>query len=109
MSFLALLTEKQRERSMLEVIQQYMALRDEKYGIINVDVASAVEITPQQEKSLSETLEQHTKKKVRIRMALDKALKGGLVVKVGDTVLDASIKRQLELMREQFAHGHVMN
>lgn len=109
MSFIELLIEKQREDSMLGIVEQYMVLRDAKYGIINVDVSSAVEITPQQGKNLSEKLGEYTKKKVRVRFALDTALKGGLVVKIGDTVLDASVKRQLELMREQFVHGHAMN
>ena len=109
MSFLALLTEKQREGSLPEIIEQYMVLRDVKYGIVNIDVSSAVEISPQQEKGLTKKLEHYTKKKVRIRFALDTALKGGLVVKIGDTVLDASVKRQLELMREQFVHGHTLN
>jgi F-type H+-transporting ATPase subunit delta len=107
MSFIELITEKQRERYLIEIIDQYHAQRDATYGIINVDVASAVEITSEQEKSLSRKLEQHTKKKVRVRFSLDKALKGGLVVKIGDTVLDSSIKRQLELMREQFTNGHL--
>ena len=109
LSFLELLVEKQREASLLEVIEQFFALRDTQYGIVNVDVASAVEISPEQGKALSEKLEQYTKKKVLVRFALDKALKGGMVVKIGDTVLDASIKRQLEMMREQFVHGHAMN
>jgi F0F1-type ATP synthase delta subunit len=44
-----------------------------------------------------------------VRFALDTALKGGLLVRIGDTVLDSSIKRQLELMREQFVEGHGLN
>ncbi len=109
MLFLQLLVEKQREAALLEVIDQFLALRDTQYGIVNVDVASAVEISLEQGKSLSQKLERYTKKKVRVRFALDKALKGGLVVKIGDTVLDASVKRQLELLREQFVHGHTLN
>ena len=109
MSFIELLVEKKREEHLLEVIEQYFALRDAKYSIVNVDVSSAVEITSQQGKSLTEKLEQYTKKKVRVRFALDTALKGGLVVRIGDTVHDSSIKRQWELMREQFMDGHSLN
>ena len=108
MSFIELLTEKQREGVLPDVVEEFLALRDAQYGIVNVDVASAVEITSQQEKNLSEKLEHYTKKKVRVRFALDTSLKGGLVVRIGDTVLDSSIKRQLELMREQFAEGHAL-
>jgi F-type H+-transporting ATPase subunit delta len=109
MTFLELLTEKQREAALPEVIERYNALRDEKYGIVNVEVSSAVEISPQQEKTLAEKLERYTKKKVRVRFALDTSLRGGMVVRIGDTVLDASVKRQLELMRERFVDGHALN
>jgi F0F1-type ATP synthase delta subunit len=36
---------------------------------------------------------------------VDKAIKGGLVVRIGDTVLDASVRRQLEILRERFLSG----
>jgi F-type H+-transporting ATPase subunit delta len=109
MTLLELLTEKHREAILPEVIEQYGGLRDAKYGIVNVDVSSAVEISEQQEQNLSEKLEQYTKKKVRVRFALDSSLKGGMVVRIGDTVLDASVKRQLELMRERLTEGHTLN
>lgn len=109
MTLLELLTEKHREAILPELIEQYGALRDVRYGIVNVDVASAVAISQEQEKNLSEQLEAYTKKKVRIRFALDSSLKGGMVVRIGDTVLDASVKRQLELIRERFVEGHALN
>ncbi len=109
LSFLELLTEKQRETILPEIIEQYLALRDERYGIVNVDVAAAIEVTPQQEQRLVEQLERYTRKKVRLRFTVDKALQGGLRVKIGDTVLDASIKHQLALLRERLAHGQLSN
>lgn len=109
MAFLELLVEKQRESLLADIIRQFFALRDERYGIVNVDVRAAVELTPQQTQRLTEKLERLTAKKVRVRFALDKALRGGLKVTIGDTVLDASIQRQLELLREQLAHGHHSN
>jgi F-type H+-transporting ATPase subunit delta len=45
------------------------------------------------------------RKKVRVRFAVDMAIKGGLVVRIGDTVLDASVRRQLEILRERFVAG----
>ncbi len=109
LSFLELLTEKQREGLLPDVIEQYHALRDERYGIVTVDVAGAIEITPQQQQRLAEQLERYTRKKVRLRFSIDKALQGGLRVKIGDTVLDATIKHQLELLREKLAHGQLSN
>lgn len=109
MGFVEMLTEKQREAILPEVIEQYNALRDEAYGIVNVDVASAVELSDQQEKSLTAKLEAFTKKKVRLRYTLDTSLRGGMLVRVGDTVLDSSVRRQLELLRERFVDGHALN
>lgn len=109
MEFLEMITHKGREHALPVIVDQFLALRDEKYGIVNVDVSSAVEITKQQQESLTAKLEQFTRKKVRIRFSQDKALQGGLMVRIGDTVLDASVKHQLEVMRERFAHGHALN
>lgn len=109
MTFLELLVEKQREALLADIIQQFFALRDESYGIVNVDVSAAVELTPQQTQRLMEKLERLTSKKVRVRFSLDRALRGGLKVKIGDTVLDASLQHQLEMLREQLAHGHLSN
>lgn len=103
--FVYLLIAKGREAILPDLIGQFENLRDEKYGIVNVDVRSAVEITGPQEKGLQAQLEKYTKKKVRVRFSLDTSIKGGLVVKIGDTVLDASVRHQLELLRERFVSG----
>jgi F-type H+-transporting ATPase subunit delta len=103
--FVNLLVSKHREALLLDVIEQFDVLRDEKFGIANVDVKSAIEFSPVQEKNLQGELERYTGKKVRVHFSLDEGIKGGLVVQVGDTVLDASIRHQLELLRARFVAG----
>jgi len=105
LSFLNLVIEKHRENILPEIIEQYLALRDERYGIVNVDVVAAVELAPQQEQRLAEQLERSTRRKVRLRFSLDRTIRGGLLVKIGDTVLDATVRHQLERLRDQLAHG----
>jgi F-type H+-transporting ATPase subunit delta len=102
MAFLAMLIHKQREPHLTDIIEQFGALRDEKFGIVTVHVTAAAPLTAVEEKDLHARLERFTKKKVRVRVAVDAAIKGGLVVRIGDTVRDASIRRQLELLRERF-------
>ena len=109
LEFLNLLVAKNREALLADLIEQFNALHDEKLGIVTVEVKAAVELTPPQEKSLQSQLEQYTQKKVRVRFALDKQIKGGLVVKIGDTVLDASIRRQLERLKERFVAGDALS
>ena len=105
MDFLGLLIAKRREALLPDIILQFHALRDERMGIVTVDVASAIAFTDVQQRNLESRLEQYTRKKVRIRFALDKAVKGGIVVRVGDTVIDTSLRRQLEMLRERFVAG----
>lgn len=103
LSFLHFLLGKHREGLLLDIIEQFAELRDAKQGIVTVDVRSAVSVAPPQEEELRSRLQNYTGKKVRLHMTVDPAVKGGLVVRIGDTVLDASIKRQLERLREHLA------
>ena len=101
LSLLGLLLEKRRESLLPEIIEAFGTLRDLREGIVNVDVVTKIALTPAQEQTLIAELTQHTGKKVRMRLALDDAIKGGLIVRIGDRVLDASISRQLQLLRER--------
>jgi F-type H+-transporting ATPase subunit delta len=105
MAIIELLVTKQREALLGDIVDQFMALRDEKQGIVEVHVTSAVTLTPAQEQALSAELERYTRKAVRSRMHVDPAIRGGLVIRVGDTMLDGSVTHQLEVLRERFTHG----
>jgi len=105
MLFIDLLVAKQREGILRETIDQYMKLRDIQMGIVNIGVVSAVPLTKTQEDALRIQMERNTGKKVRLHVSLDPGIRGGLVVRVGDTVLDASVKHQLEVLGERFARG----
>lgn len=103
--FILLLATKNRETIVPEIIQQFYRLRDERQGIENVSVRSAVTLTKEQGKKLVIRLEQVTKKKVRIHEVVQKRLKGGLAVQIGDTVWDGSVAHQLEILRVRFMKG----
>jgi F-type H+-transporting ATPase subunit delta len=101
--FLKLLTDKRREDLLGQVAEEFARLRDERQGIVNVEVRAALELTKEQHRALERQFEGVTGKKVRVSVSVDKQLLGGLVARVGDTVFDGSIRRQLELLRERFA------
>ena len=105
--YLAAIIEKRREDILPEALEQYFLLRDEQLGIVSVDVRSAVKFSAEQEQSLIRRLESYTQKKVRVSFSLDKIVKGGFIAKVGDTTLDGSIRRQLELLRSRLKDGSV--
>jgi F-type H+-transporting ATPase subunit delta len=107
LKFILLLTTKDKEGILPEIIQQFYRLRDERLGILNVAVRTAVKFSDAQEKSLVNNLEQSTKKKIRLKYVIDKSIKGGFTVQHEDTVWDASVRHQLELLRLRFAEGIV--
>lgn len=107
LSFIDLLTTKQREVLLPDIVEQFGVLRDLRLGIVNVDVTTAVDLTKEQHGALTKALEQHTQKKVRVRTVLDPTIKGGLRIRVGDTVLDATVMHKLERLHQRFTQGAV--
>ena len=96
-----LLITRHREGILAETTEQFAALRDEKEGIVNVAVTTAGPLTPEQEKNLKTRLEEYTRRNVRVRVSQDRSIMGGLLMQIGDTVLDASVRHQLELLRRR--------
>ncbi len=102
---LEVVTLKGREDILPDIIDQFFAILDEREGIVRVKVKTATEFTKEQTEVLQKKLEQYSQKNVKIEFSTDRCLIGGFVARVGDTVLDGSVKRQLELLRDRFARG----
>lgn len=100
--FLSLLVEKEREDILPYVIEAFFRLQDEILGIVHVRVKTAAGLSQQQTEQLKQRFETYAKKKVLIDLSLDKQLIGGFIARIGDTVFDGSVKRQLELLRKRF-------
>lgn len=105
LTFFLLLTQKGREELIPDIVEQFRVLYGEKLGIVDVQVTSAAELAGNQKEELQRRLEKYTNKKVRMNIGVDGDVKGGLVIQVGDTVLDGSIRHQLELLRDRFLAG----
>jgi len=98
--FLKLVARKKRAGLLPEIIDEFQVILDEKRGIINVDITSAVKLSDEQSSELVHRLEVYTGKKIRAKMAQNEALIGGVSVKIGDTIFDGSISHQLLRFRE---------
>lgn len=107
--YLSSIVDKGREDILHDILKQYFVLRDEELGIVRVEVKTSVEFSAKQEKELQKRIEELSKKKVEITFNLDASLKGGFVARVGDTVFDGSIRRQLELMKTRLKEGAFNN
>lgn len=102
MNFLKFVIQKDRENLLYDIFQKFVELYNEKLGIVNVDVKTAFEFDEEQKEMLKNKLEKYLNKKTRIGFTLDKKIIGGFFAKIGDTVYDASILHQLELLKKRF-------
>ena len=103
--FIHFLVEKNREKLLALIIKLFLDMRDEKLGIVNAGVKSVIPLTQDQIEELKNKLEKYLNKNVRCSFQIDEKILGGFIVKVGDTVFDASLTHQLELLKKQFLQG----
>ncbi len=106
LKFVMLLVEKKREDILHDIVKVYQQIYDEKMGIVSAEVITAVEIGDRLKKMVErKILELTGAKKVKATYRVDSSIIGGIVIRVGDTVYDASIKRRIQLLREQLIYG----
>ncbi len=98
-SFLKLLVEKRRMEVLHEITESYRKLMDSALGRARVHVRTAFPLSGELSSSLRKGLEAMTGKKIEITMEEDPSLLGGVVVRIGDTLYDGSVKTQLNNMR----------
>ena len=107
--FLQLLCKKNRENLLYDIAVDFLDLLNEERNILEATIKTAVDISSGNKKDLIEKLKTYTGKEVNATFEVDPAIKGGFVAKIQDTIIDASIKRQLELLREKFMAGSFNN
>ncbi|HEB49582.1 MAG TPA: F0F1 ATP synthase subunit delta [Desulfobulbus sp.] len=99
-SFLNLLIEKKRAAILPDIADVMQAMVDADQNISHGSVVSAIELDASLQKKIQETLEKITGNKVILETRVDPSIIGGIIAKVGDLVLDGSIKTQLNGLKE---------
>jgi F-type H+-transporting ATPase subunit delta len=102
MNFLGFLINKNREDLLYDIFRKFVELYNEKLGMVNVEVETAFEFDEEQMLRLKNRLEEYLNKKARFNFIINKNIVGGFIAKIGDTVYDASLRHQLDLLKKQF-------
>ena len=102
MIFMDLLLRKGRGDVLDMTATEFLRLLDVDTNTVSATVTSARALDESAKQQIVSKLEKLTTKKVRASYAVDAALRGGFVAKVGDTLIDASLQHQLENLREEF-------
>ena len=96
--FLRVLVENGRLEALPEMRDLFQELKNEREGVVDAEVQSAFELNPAQLSELVVQLERRFKRKVNPVVAIDKELIGGVRVKIGDEVIDSTVRAQLAAM-----------
>ncbi len=102
-NFLALLVEKQRMPEIFRIRREFGEQWKRENRRIDVTVTSAVELDPAVVAKIGEEIERQTGEKVDLASRVDDDILGGIVLQVGNMVLDASIRSRLEKLRKSVA------
>ncbi|HLC23305.1 MAG TPA: ATP synthase F1 subunit delta [Dehalococcoidia bacterium] len=82
-----------------QMVETYGQLADAHNGIVHADVVSAIVLSDEYRRCVSEWLQKMSGKKVVLEARTDPSIIGGLVVRVGDRVIDASVGTRLERLK----------
>jgi ATP synthase F1 delta subunit len=104
-NFLELLVEKHRMPVIFRIRAELDQLWEEENKRLPVQVTSAVELSEDTVKQIGDKIAQQTDRKVDLSSRVDPDILGGIIVRVGNSVLDASIRNRLENFRKQVARA----
>jgi len=104
-NFLKLLIENHRMPVIFRVRRGYEDLWEDENKLLPVQITSAVELDGDTVKQIGDQISEQTDRRVDLSASVEPAILGGIIVRVGNQVLDASVRNRLEQLRKQVARA----
>jgi F-type H+-transporting ATPase subunit delta len=104
-NFVSLLIENHRMPVIFRIRAEFERLWDEENKVLPVEITSAIELDSETTESLGKKIGERAGRKVTLAAHVDPDILGGIVVRVGNSILDASIRNRLEQLRRHVAQG----
>jgi F-type H+-transporting ATPase subunit delta len=101
LGLLSFIVGQGRARQLPQILEQLSRLAAEARDSVIAEVRTAVPLEGQQRDALAAALSKATGKKVEVKALVDPAVLGGVVAKIGDTVIDGTVKHKLEQLKDQ--------
>jgi len=105
LNFLELLIENHRMPVIFRIRQEFERLWQEENRMLGVEITSAIELDQATTESLGRKIGERTGRKVKLAARVDPDILGGIVLRVGNSILDSSIRNRLEQLRRHVAQG----
>jgi F-type H+-transporting ATPase subunit delta len=104
-NFLELLIEKHRMPVLFRIRREYDTMWERENKVLPVEITSAIELDEQTVKGIGDRIGEETGQRVELTAHVQPEILGGVVLRVGNQILDASIRNRLERLRRQVARG----
>ena len=104
-NFCFLLADKERLGSLVQIADWYGILLDDANGVLRGKVITAVKLSKEKQEKLRAELAKKSGGDIELAFSVDPEILGGMVLAVGDKVLDSSLRAQLGILRETFKRG----
>ena len=104
---LQLMLDRSRFAAVPELRQAYDSLAVVEEGVVEVEVVSAAELTPETEKKIAARIQEATGRRVELARRVDPSILGGLVLRIGDIIVDGSVKARIRQLRRKLATAEV--
>jgi len=105
LNFLGLLIENHRMPVIFRIRQEYERLWEEENKTLPVEITSAIALDEATTASLGKTIGERAGRTVNLAARVDPDILGGIIIRVGNSILDASIRNRLEQLRRHVAQG----
>jgi F-type H+-transporting ATPase subunit delta len=105
MNFLQALIERHRMPAIFRIRRRYDQMWDDENKLLPVQVTSAIELDEKTIRSIGDRIGEQTGLKVELSSDIDPDILGGIVLRVGNFILDASIRNRLNQLRKQVAQA----
>mgnify|MGYP003784732749 FL=1 len=106
--FLMLIIDKNREAYLGDIVTAYRQVADISRNIVEAEVTTAVQLTDKDFRGLQEKLSVVTGKNVRLRTKVNPSLIGGVIVKIGDQIIDGSVIKRLAILHNRLKDAQFM-
>ena len=104
---LQLMLERGRFAAVPELHSAYDALAIVEEGVVEGEVISAAELSPETEKKIAARIKEATGRRVEMARRVDPSIIGGLVLRIGDVIVDGSVKARIRQLRRRLATAEV--
>lgn len=104
-NFLRLLVDKRRETALPAIIREYVKAANAARNIGEAEVITAMPLSDKEHEALAKKLSLVTGKTMLLKTSIDASILGGVIVKIGDKLIDGSVVRQLRMLQTTLARG----